>query len=1302
MATESTSYWPGERFDTKDQDEAKQKLHEDVLLALVDEFAAKIPAKNEQLPAPPDSPVAEKTKLVAQVDPKDKKPGDSAENAGAKKNDPKAPDTAGIGDKAADVKPPAVDDKPATENKTGDTPGANKAAPATSDKAGESKPAPAAGDTTSETKAPPAKGDNVAEVKPVIESAFAKENVEAKPAERTPIGSGRTRQDLQDGSWLEFASDDTLSKIHYADGSARAVKWTGNTVTGVTTRVGESFDRMIQNGTMYDRWTQKNGSYWDGKIEADPTNGDYVLIENGKTDRQIMKADGSTEMVHADKSKEVSFSSKATSNYDTAGNITEMKLSDKRSASLTWETVKVKDKDGKDVSEIAFTGAKTTGEDGKSSDWKLKDGKWLRDGKESDSRLAVDSKTGLFSIINAKGSSEFWHKSGLVEKREADGKLSLTMTSGDDSTRNFVLKNDGNKNTLISESTTRDGKTETWERQKAKDSDEYTTTWIQKGTTTSEKRDDVKLSSTGTLSFTRPDGAKYLATPDGKEAVNHTKPNWAIYYEGGKTVRADYKDGVKRTFKWDGDIVSGFTVERPDSTTIWQRTGPDKYKAGNDEYNARITMDREGNYTFKEMGGSKLETIRRPNGVEISKDAAAKVETERVDGFITRLAINDKERIYSRDADGKVLQITNAKDNVTWKRDADDAWTPEALDKDKPFTAPEELVRKGGGEPSENGTIVFVGTDNILIKDTIDGTTKKFDSCKDIVGKVLNNKNLEKEDQFGLLNSIAAFEERNIPAAERTASYKEVNRLFDDKTDANFTQKEKAALAAMSVWHMAYPEKNAQGHHNTCNVTSIRTALLYEEPSQFAKVVADVATTGKFVSFDKTDIIPHASSLKAGSEEMQKPLPSSARTWAGQIWDVTTANVYWQRATTDPKGFTVPKGSMYYDQVVPESRTDSVERLYRYDGTTVYEVANPDGGTVTRHPYLTPGAMNDIYEQVTGKGQKDRIIVNASIVASHSKLAVVKDSSELETQLKQGPWPKIIQVHTSRQPFYGDSGYGTAGGAGGKTGGWHVVTVTKYDEKTKKALVDNSWSQSVDHLEPAKAIPLQQLYDSSIGQYPVQTAQSARVKPREDASSYSDLYNIDSSKLQGDAKTDKATKPADKNGKPKLSGLEIQNQGCIDSMQLPEGFMPKKREKDSFSVQKTDQFSPSGSEEALNFFYRGSKLANTDAFQFNAVLEAKPHQLSKEEINKISSTMSTLNDKAAFELSQARTVDLNGKRVLVVDGAWKTSGKKFHGILADASGDGTVVQEVFYEANAKHYEENVKKVKGAISSIKWK
>jgi len=63
-------------------------------------------------------------------------------------------------------------------------------------------------------------------------------------------------------------------------------------------------------------------------------------------------------------------------------------------------------------------------------------------------------------------------------------------------------------------------------------------------------------------------------------------------------------------------------------------------------------------------------------------------------------------------------------------------------------------------------------------------------------------------------------------------------------------------------------------------------------------------------------------------------------------------------------------------------------------------------------------------------------------------------------------------VHSDSEPFYADSGAGSAGGAAS----WHIVTVTDYDPDTGKVQIDNQWADKVDHKNRDTAIDVHELH----------------------------------------------------------------------------------------------------------------------------------------------------------------------------------------------------------------------------------
>jgi hypothetical protein len=84
------------------------------------------------------------------------------------------------------------------------------------------------------------------------------------------------------------------------------------------------------------------------------------------------------------------------------------------------------------------------------------------------------------------------------------------------------------------------------------------------------------------------------------------------------------------------------------------------------------------------------------------------------------------------------------------------------------------------------------------------------------------------------------------------------------------------------------------------------------------------------------------------------------------------------------------------------------------------------------------------------------------------------DENQFESILarmeKEGRLPAILEVNTSNEPFWSDSGGSAAGGSGS----WHALTITDYDAQKRKVSICNQW------VEWPRAIALKDLYQSTL------------------------------------------------------------------------------------------------------------------------------------------------------------------------------------------------------------------------------
>jgi len=349
-------------------------------------------------------------------------------------------------------------------------------------------------------------------------------------------------------------------------------------------------------------------------------------------------------------------------------------------------------------------------------------------------------------------------------------------------------------------------------------------------------------------------------------------------------------------------------------------------------------------------------------------------------------------------------------------------------------------------------------------------------------------------------NDARDFEERAAMKAlskdEIAETYKQVGRLLDSPGEQPIAQADRIRLAQEVMHLAAHPTECDQGDHKTCNVTTVESRTYTRNPAAAAKLVADVATTGQFKTADGSIINIDANSLQKDFEAGKAIQEKDDRNYASQIFQVTAVNIHWQRQDKRPydrpgvltrigmelgltDGNEVAKGSIRYEQRPPVpgmTPPDTGERLVDYSRNPPQVVVDGQGTPVQR-PNLYPDAITEISNQITGKNEKDMVIVNKALSANSAvNVGSEKDLQDALAKAKvEGRMPIIIYVHTSNEPFFSDSGEGAAGGSGG----WHVVNITDYDAANALVSVDNEWGESADGLTGDRRVSTANLYKAT-------------------------------------------------------------------------------------------------------------------------------------------------------------------------------------------------------------------------------
>ncbi len=660
-------------------------------------------------------------------------------------------------------------------------------------------------------------------------------------------------------------------------------------------------------------------------------------------------------------------------------------------------------------------------EDGKYVDsWRSAGGIW-------NGKIEFDLKTNDLSYTNqgwpeAGGTKVIFHTSGEKESVSPDGSSRIDFSNNESVTYN--------KDKIMTSFKSADG-------------------------TTRSFSDFKSFNASGDLEPT-----KIKVVTAATATAQSTETNWSLDSSHVWKCEGNPNEHVE----FDVDLKRGIYAYDDFNTGVCKRLVPGKY--------SEVSESEGGETYLKRDNADSTKTVSRWDNqwsVDLKDDHAIRVESEA------------KVREVSRDDSGAVTSLRDITLNRKWSKTDQGEWLATPLDQSKPYSPP--AVAKFSGEVlvDARGLTLVKSAANQFKTLTADGELREASKSENLRGLAAITPEFTLPEKARFAESINNFMERpKLSIEEKENSIEQIKRLMTSTDGGPFSSKEKQVLAAQLSWHLARPFRQEQGPNNTCNVTAIRSAMVTESPSSFSKMIADVGTTGKFITADGSTVTPTVSGMKLNFENLSFPPVPGARSWLGQVSDHTMVNVYWQRMTTDTYGQTVNKGDLTYVQL--PGTGDSGERIQRnFNGTAIYQLKNKHNEFLATCPNLGVGNLADIYGQITGRDESNRVIAVPAIINPNETATKVNNEAEFEEKMATGPWPKIIGVHTSNDPFFVDSGYGTAGGAGGRTGGWHVVVAHQYEPKSHRVSVDNSWNTNVDHVIPTKHLTISQLYKASTG-----------------------------------------------------------------------------------------------------------------------------------------------------------------------------------------------------------------------------
>ncbi|MBI4533647.1 MAG: hypothetical protein HY711_06835 [Candidatus Melainabacteria bacterium] len=165
----------------------------------------------------------------------------------------------------------------------------------------------------------------------------------------------------------------------------------------------------------------------------------------------------------------------------------------------------------------------------------------------------------------------------------------------------------------------------------------------------------------------------------------------------------------------------------------------------------------------------------------------------------------------------------------------------------------------------------------------------------------------------------------------------------------------------------------------------------------------------------------------------------------------------------------------------------------------------------------------------------------------------------------------------------------------------------------------------------------------------------------------------------------------------------VENMGQVAVMSMPPGWQEGQTLANVRGNSIYKEFcSPEDPAVRISFFYRGVPVSHTAADAFHAILEQPAHRLTSEEMKSLAQVLRGKDSTEEFLFSSARTEDLNGKLVLVLEGRYKENQIDMQEILIDADSTGAVVQEIEFQAPKDKFIKYLMKARDSFKSIIWK
>lgn len=370
-------------------------------------------------------------------------------------------------------------------------------------------------------------------------------------------------------------------------------------------------------------------------------------------------------------------------------------------------------------------------------------------------------------------------------------------------------------------------------------------------------------------------------------------------------------------------------------------------------------------------------------------------------------------------------------------------------------------------------------------------TAPELTMSLDVVGKLAEDVFETPAEFEAFKKDMDGFEKRaeldGLSKADKEEFYGQVGRVLEESKNGNniYSQNDLRTIASDMMRQAHNPGLINQGVESTCTTAALETVLYIQEPATIARLVADVATTGRYVTTDGTVLPVPEHNLHPDKYKVDTP-DEKKRSLASHIAQPAMINIHWARQD-EYLGQTGLRGKISYEEGYPTDYVDdSHSRMMNYSKTppepfttTVpkidptssqrfanqYEGQRPVGG-----PSMSMQYLPDVYKQLRGN-KGDLTVVNDKegdgVIKPTSEAHFSKIVEDAQARKK----PILMGVYANRDPFLSDLSESYSNkkmtdeekDAVRSMHAHHALVGYRYDAKSGDMEVENQWGNRVDH-----------------------------------------------------------------------------------------------------------------------------------------------------------------------------------------------------------------------------------------------